>query len=142
MEKQQIIDYVMHNPDNTNPAVLSDLLDQLDTGGDSRFSTAKVTFTNKSDTVQLSVGSVVYINDNWLYGVSSEWHPIAANTTATMEIVLFNGQETIIVITAEEDITLTGNITLSQTQKWGQTYEHRCTVTGDGTISGTGIKPV
>ena len=142
MEKQQIIDYVMHNPDNTNPAVLRDLLDQLDTGGDSRFSTAQVTFINKSTTTQLSIGSLIYVENNWIRGQgSTQWYPIVAKGTKTMELVLYKGQESIMVVTAEEDITLTGDITLYKTEKWGQTYEHTCIITGDGTIEGTGITP-
>lgn len=33
MDKQTIIDYVMHTPHNTNPAVLEDMLIQLEEGG-------------------------------------------------------------------------------------------------------------
>ena len=33
MEKEDIVNYVMDNPDNTNPAVLRDMLNQLSSGG-------------------------------------------------------------------------------------------------------------
>ncbi len=35
MDKEDIINYVMDNPDNTNPAVLKDMLNQLNSGGGS-----------------------------------------------------------------------------------------------------------
>ena len=49
MTKQDIIEYVMNTPHNTNKAVLSSMLNQLtDGGGDSGedFSTAQVTLAN------------------------------------------------------------------------------------------------
>ena len=42
MNKEQILDYVMNSPANTNKAVLSDMLDGI--GGNSDFSVATVTF--------------------------------------------------------------------------------------------------
>lgn len=34
MDREDIINYVMDSPDNTNPAVLRDMLNQLSSGGD------------------------------------------------------------------------------------------------------------
>ena len=52
MDKNDIIDYVMHTPHNTNKAVLNGMLNQLTEGGggSSDFSTAEVTLVNASGT--------------------------------------------------------------------------------------------
>lgn len=51
MDKNDIIEYVMHTPHNTNRAVLSSMLNQLaedGSGGSSDFSTAQVTVVNNT----------------------------------------------------------------------------------------------
>ena len=50
MDKNDIIEYVMNTPHNTNKAVLSGMLNQLTEGGSgsSDFSTAQVTFVKES----------------------------------------------------------------------------------------------
>ena len=56
MDKNDIINYVMHTPHNTNKAVLSDMLNQLTeggSGGSSDFSTAEVTVTGGDSALEL-----------------------------------------------------------------------------------------
>lgn len=36
MDKQEIIDYVQFTPENTNPAILSNMLDKFSSGGGPR----------------------------------------------------------------------------------------------------------
>ena len=44
MTKQQIIDYVMDSPSNTNPAILGHMIDEVGGGGSGDFSTCTGTF--------------------------------------------------------------------------------------------------
>lgn len=57
MDKNDIIEYVMNTPHNTNRAVLSSMLNQLaeggDEGGSSDFSTAEVTVVGGNSTILL-----------------------------------------------------------------------------------------
>ena len=68
MTKQDIIDYVMTTPKNTNKAVLSNMLDQLaeDGGGESNLAIYKVNIINNTNTrirdIQASYG--VGLNEN------------------------------------------------------------------------------
>ena len=39
MDKQQIIDYIMHTPSNTNPAILGQFLDEYSGGSGESWST-------------------------------------------------------------------------------------------------------
>lgn len=58
MDKNDIIDYVMHTPHNTNKAVLNGMLNQLtegDGGGSSDFSTAQVTLICNASSVSASI---------------------------------------------------------------------------------------
>lgn len=62
MDKNDIIEYVMHTPHNTNRAVLSSMLNQLAEdggGGSSDFSTATVTFIcNASNQVDVNFAAI------------------------------------------------------------------------------------
>lgn len=44
MTKQDIIDYIMETPGNTNPAILSQMIDEVSGGGSGDFSTCTGTF--------------------------------------------------------------------------------------------------
>ena len=49
MNKEDIINYVLSTPANTNPNILRCMLDALDTGGSSDFTTCTVTIINQSE---------------------------------------------------------------------------------------------
>ena len=51
MNKNDILDYVMNTPGNTNRAVLSGMLDGLESGSGSDVKVLEVRFTEKSDNV-------------------------------------------------------------------------------------------
>lgn len=98
MTKQQIIDYVMNTPHNTNPAILKQMLDEVAEeggGGESlNFSTAEVTlnltpperitFNKETISTAINYPSTVYEDDYY-----SNSYLDATNHKAT--ILLYNG---------------------------------------------------
>lgn len=80
MTKQDIIEYVMNTPHNTNKAVLSSMLNQLveGGGGSSDFSTAEVSFVyNKEGSGWDSVSYIPIIheaNDSWSNSTCADAH--------------------------------------------------------------------
>ena len=65
MDKQQIIDYIMHTPSNTNPAMLGQFLDEYG-GGNNDFSTATITFSrdlNAREVQSFAVPNICHINN-------------------------------------------------------------------------------
>ena len=70
MDKNDIIEYVMTTPHNTNKAVLSSMLNQLTeggSGGSSDFSTAQVTIPNTGGTYILGL-PWIDPDDNYIVG--------------------------------------------------------------------------
>ena len=94
MTKQDIIDYVMTTPHNTNRAVLSDMLNQLAEGGgggSSDFSTATVTIVNNYNEV-FGLGMPMVDDDGGIYmegfrGIDSGTYTIVINTTNGIYLV-------------------------------------------------------
>lgn len=141
MDKQQIIDYVMHNPDNTNPAVLSDLLDELEESSKSDFDTVQLTITNTSTDKFLKMENVIQIAQSIDKMQASEYL-IGINNTQTLTLVTYKElQRPIYFRTAEQNPTLTGDITLLESTVITGGYKHRCMITGNATFSGEGIEP-
>lgn len=86
MNKSEIINYVMHTPENPNPRVLGDMLDQLETSGGG---SGDITVTKAILTLDKTGGSQTYVS--W---TKIDTNGLAYRTdilTDTMEIELYNG---------------------------------------------------
>ena len=81
MDKEDIVNYVMDNPDNTNPAVLRDMLNQLNSGGGSGLTipasyendtfTLNKTFKEINDVISTGGNAVINYTDD--QGVTSNY---------------------------------------------------------------------
>jgi hypothetical protein len=92
MDKNDIIDYVMHTPHNTNKAVLSSMLNQLTDGGgggSSDFSTATVTIVN-GDNAYVNGAFIGEDDYNQVEGEMSMFYSPQASGANTL--VLYKGQ--------------------------------------------------
>lgn len=135
MTKQEILDYVMDSPGNTNRAVLSGMLDQMAGGGGGDFSIAKVTIVNNSD-IEHEINGALCIEDEKHVSSSGISFPIESNTTITVGVILYKEEAQVHFPTYPTNITLAGDITGDMFGFW---------VHGDGTItidksSGGGIQ--
>ena len=124
MTKQDIIDYVMTTPHNTNRAVLNSMLNQLAEGGgggSSDFSTATVTFVkNTNYTFETAVP---IIDGGQMYSCTgSGW--IAGEQT----VVLYKGKCEVTFVPLGGDLTITAT---GETEVSGNT----AIVKGDCTIT-------
>ena len=129
-----IVEYVMNNPENTNPAVLRDLLIEAGTGsgGSSDFEYAKITVTNTATEPEQIV-------EAWGYMVEDDFFdntiiPIEPEQTKIINGVMYK-KTLYFYITASEKPTITGNITLDNEDRNEYTYM----VSGDCNISAKGI---
>lgn len=134
MTIDEIIKYVMENPENTNPAVLRDLLIEAGTGssGSSDFEYAKITVTNTATEPEQTV-------EAWGYMVEDDFFddtiiPIEPNTTKIINGVMYKKTLYFYVTSSEEPI-ITGNITLDDQDDNEYTY----IVSGDCSISAKGF---
>lgn len=81
MDKEDIVNYVMDNPDNTNPAVLRDMLNQLNSGGNGGLIipasyendtfTLNKTFKEINDVISIGGNAVINYTDD--HGVTSNY---------------------------------------------------------------------
>lgn len=110
MTINEVIAYVMHNPENTNPAVLRDLLTELvQGGGTSDFEYAKITVTNTSTEPEniLEVDGYAVEDDFF----TDTLFPIDPGQTKIINGVMYK-KTLYFYITAAEKPIITGNITL------------------------------
>lgn len=96
MEKQDIINYVLNTPENTNPVILNGMLSQLEAGGgggggDSDITTAEVTIKN-----ELTGSENVPILITWLDPGLVEPLPIPAIARPVIFVPI--GEEKIITV--------------------------------------------
>lgn len=129
-----IVKYVMNNPENTNPAVLRDLLTEAGTGGggSSDFEYAEITVTNTATEPE-------HIVEAWSYAVEDDFFtdtlfPVDPGQTEIINGVMYK-KTLYFHITASEKPTITGNITLDDQDDNEYTY----IVSGDCSISAKGI---
>lgn len=92
MTKQDIIDYIMETPGNTNPAILSQFLDEIGGGGSGDFSIVTGTFTH--DNAISGHGIKLYCNYISDYD-EIRYHAEAVMGDGTYSIILYKGQATI-----------------------------------------------
>ena len=94
MDKQGVIDYVMKSPQNTNPAVLSSILDDI-SGGDSEYTlnVFNVKVTNLSKTTSL-VLEVPYIYESGTHEFYSKGttNGISINGSVNLKVIAVNGE--------------------------------------------------
>lgn len=81
MDTQTVLKYVMNSPENTNPNVLKGMLDQLSGGGggESGFSTARVTVNNQALAFYMPI-----VDPNTI--------SIAKPTSGTFDVPLYKGR--------------------------------------------------
>lgn len=95
MEKQDIINYVLNTPENTNPAVLKGMLEQLESGGgggESDFTTAEVTFVLPEGTEEVDSFAFIQTVDEGEGEPASVFVGIAPITTnAKRNVPLYKG---------------------------------------------------
>ena len=133
MTKKEIIDYVMETPQNTNPAILSQMLDEIageggGSGDSSNFSVAKVTLINNT-----SEPDVTFKIPGKYEGVEGE-HPsstapeIIVEQELVVDAVLYCGYCVGCIYSALISFTLTGtgNVTINGLYAY---------ITGDCTIT-------
>lgn len=127
MDKNDIIEYVMNTPHNTNRAVLSSMLNQLTEGdgGSSDFSTAQMTIINTvEDSLVNLTGVRVDTQTNELFSDDELGYG-----TTTVIVVLYKGNAKG-SIGAEEITSTTGDIVLDENAEY--VISGDCTVTVKG----------
>lgn len=137
MTIDEIIAYIMHTPENTNPAILRDLLTELVQGGDtSDFEYAKITVTNTDTATELPnivQASGYLVEDDFFEDTIISIYP---NTTKIINGVMYK-KTLYFYITAAEKPTITGNITLDDEDE--DAHEYTYIVSGNCSISAIGI---
>lgn len=124
----KVMEYILNTPENTNPAILKSMLEDLSSeggggGGSSDFSTAQVTLVGTWDRVISPIGII-----DPGPGIAIVL-PIAGKHT----IVLYKGEQRLFPTTSEgQQISATGNATATfdeEDQEW------RIIITGDCTLT-------
>lgn len=101
MDKNDIIEYVMNTPHNTNKAVLNSMLNQLikDGGDSSDFSTAKLTLINSSG-YQTFIYAPTYFDNE--FGHSSNYYVyLDGQNEVVLDIILYKGEA---IISSEDNV--------------------------------------
>lgn len=136
MTVDEIMEYVMTTPENTNASVLKDMLDQLasSSGGGSssecEYSIANLRITNTSNPDEEDYGTIIYTNNltyNNIYlgefGIDSDatsaTYEVEAGDAVTDIAVVFKEGECTIEIKAGEIPTITGAIELTNSAEVG-----------------------
>jgi len=90
MEKNDVIKYVMNSPQNTNPAILGQMLDEMGGSGSSDFTIAQMT---------LSFNSNSYVQYPSIAGVGDYDRCMAMSVedSGTYPLVLYKGQSMVTV---------------------------------------------
>ena len=86
MNKQQVLDYVMHTPYNTNRQVLEGMLDGLDSTGGYKDITINVTNSKTSDAVEFTGAGLFTYNDQTTVGFLN--FSIAAGGSTTIKTIV------------------------------------------------------
>lgn len=146
MDKNDIINYVMHTPHNTNRAVLNSMLNQLIEGGgsgSSDFSTAEVTINvnlPEGETVETIEASIGFGSLDQL-GIYTGTTVADANNK--ISIIMYKGSgyiESIHVLTSESNYTFYSNFTTASGDVvWDSNvgFYGGWNVTGDGSLTTT-----
>lgn len=134
MDKNDVIEYVMTTPHNTNRAVLSSMLNQLTEGGgggSSDFSTATVTFrlTNAGDDIAAELDLVrIDIDDDTMHKTVAIY-----DAEEQHQIVLYKGLSVIDPMGNTVIKSVSGDAELS----YGTVYAYGdCTVVCEGVYTG------
>lgn len=104
MTKNEIIQYVINTPENSNPNVLRSMLDELSAGGDSDFSIANVTINGQADEPNAEVQFVGCIVDSNQLKLSDQL-PVG---TTNIQLILYK-QQTPLFIYNIQDVSYTDN---------------------------------
>ena len=136
MDKNDIIEYVMNTPHNTNKAVLSSMLNQLAEGGgggSSDFSTAQVTFIN-ADTAHSYSVAAFRIDSDCMSDLD-----IAVSEPVTIEVPLYKGKaEMGFFMLMNADFSYTPTATGGVSIVTDANMSDKFVITGDGTITAKG----
>ena len=137
MDKNDIIEYVMNTPHNTNRAVLSSMLNQLtedSSDGSSDFNTVTVSIVNTNESANIDFYGIVdnsyaqaLLKSNGDYLVGYSW---TGETNITAEFLMIQNSFMIAVPMVEP--TITGSATkeyLSEYSEWDVTVTGDCTIT-------------
>lgn len=114
MDIQEVINYVLTTPENTNPAILRGMLEQLSSGGgggENGFTTAEVTIVD-------NIGEGVNMDLPIVYeeGELGEGSPAALSavpytlTSGVYKVALYKGK---LVVDISIDVSLSGNIAVA-----------------------------
>lgn len=129
MTKDEIIDYVLNSPENTNPNVLKGMLDQLNNGGSDSggFEFVTVDFNvNTSDTFHCDVGNGFFIVIPGEKGID---YSTEQNFELTFDSIHGTAQLNIPIVHSEE---VTNILTIS----WKDNLTLTNIITSDGIIKG------
>ena len=136
MDKNDIIEYVMNTPHNTNKAVLNSMLNQLTEGsggGSSDFSTAQVTFIN-ADPAHLYSVTAFRIDSDCMSDLD-----IAVSEPVTIEVPLYKGKaEMGSFMLINTDFSYTPTATGGVSVVTDANMLNKFVITGDGTITAKG----
>lgn len=130
MNKEDIIKYVLSTPANTNPNILRGMLDALDTGSSSDFTTCELTYLNNDeDSHNLIVANIATNDPTQTYGSVDSG---GFGSRQEVQVVLYKGMAW---ATFQEDqrppdanISVTGAIEYDAVSDYFY-------ITGDGTIT-------
>ena len=146
MTKNEVLDYVMLSPANTNRAVLSHMLDQISSSGEdtSDLSIAEVTVNvtttslNRSTTITFNAYNIQNdeITDTWDITINDR------DCTKTLYLILYKGEKTINFVNNEIDFGEFTPTDIPTTEGAIQVnYPDNVKVTGDGVFNLVGIIP-
>lgn len=134
MNKQDIINYVLKTPSNTNPAVLSTMLDEISEGGSCDFSIAAVTITNNlPDTYAYIRASIATEGSQSPFVIPAQSHyevDIGYEESTTVGVILYKGLAALQIINDNDEL-LTGFPVTGDIDAQAAGY----TISGNGTIS-------
>ena len=141
MDKQQIIDYIMHTPSNTNPAVLGSMLDTFagDGSGGVNLHTATLTFVGSSDTATIALSP--YLNESTGYlNVNYEAPLIGSYVLPLYDVEGSGGDYQADIRNGGERLSMTssGGVTIREEEETDTEtggYKYCVYITGDGTIT-------
>ena len=93
MTKQNIIDYIMQTPENTNPAILNQFLDEIGGSGSGDFSTATITVVNGTDSEIGLNFNVACVNEGQ-FDTYASLSPLQPNASVDVIVPLYRGAST------------------------------------------------
>lgn len=117
MTKQDIIDYVLKTPSNTNPAVLDTMLNELSddsSEGSSDFTTAEVTIINTTENY-VQFGSFAIIDSEDYFNVGDVF--LDSNSSERYQFVMYKGSTPYyyhVYLFGASEATGTGDISIEE----------------------------